>query len=162
MSYVESDMDFSPLFENSSMHSFYLEKSDFYKQTADLKTVEFVTIDTDAVHFIEAKRSVPREMADFCEDIYEKFYHSLNLMVTNELGTGKYKAEDLSEHFNELFKNRQVIFILIVKGMPIEHCTFVKNALEERFFQNKILSLVWNVKVIVYNHEISRKKNLIN
>lgn len=165
MDYIESDMDFAPLFNSPSKHTFYIEKSAFYKKTTNLKTVEFVTIELDDIHFIEAKKSVPRDQVDlsvFCETIYEKFYHSLNLMVTNELGVGKYEATDLPNNFEALFKKRQVNFILIINGMPKIHCTPVKEALERRFYSNKALSLIWEVKVLVYNHEISREKNFIN
>lgn len=109
MDYIESAMDFAPLFNSPNKHTFYIEKSEFYNKTKNLKTVEFVTIELDDIHFIEAKKSVPRDLSIFCEKIYEKFYHSLNLMVTNELGVGKYEATDLPANFEELFKNVKLI-----------------------------------------------------
>ena len=95
MSYIESGMDFEPLFTNPEFASFYIEKSDFHKNSKNLKSVEFVTIETKNVNFIEAKNSVPQIRDKFLLELYEKFYHSLNLIATNELNTGNFTNIEL-------------------------------------------------------------------
>ena len=114
MSYIESGMDFAPLFTNPEFASFYIEKSYFLRDTKNLKSVEFVTIESNNVHFIEAKNSVPRMRDYFFLELYEKFYHSLNLIATNELNSGNFSNVDLPENFNTAIRNRKVIFVLVV------------------------------------------------
>ena len=161
MDYVESDLDFSPLFNHLDKKSFYIEKSSFHDKSKNLKTVEFITIDGEKVYFIEAKRSVPREATAFCEEIYEKFYHSLNLIVTNELKTGKFANHDLPEGFKDVFANRKIIFVLIIPSIPEEHRLPIKLALEEKFFSNSTMSLIWDISIMVENEKTSKENRWI-
>ena len=62
--YEESGMCFDPLL-NTTFTSFHIEKSDFYKKSQGLSSVEIVTIENDKVYFIEAKSTVPRERVEF-------------------------------------------------------------------------------------------------
>ena len=39
MSYIESEMDFEPLFTNPKFSNFHIEKSDFHQDTKNLKSV---------------------------------------------------------------------------------------------------------------------------
>jgi len=61
ISYEESDMDFTPLFQSGNFISFYIEKSMLYKgMKADaVKMVEFVSIKGEEFYFIECKSSFP-------------------------------------------------------------------------------------------------------
>ena len=73
--YIESGMDFSPLFENDN--SFYIEKSHFLHKLGDgIKSVEFVSLmPGKRLYFIEAKSSAPSpenkgDFGYYCESHY--------------------------------------------------------------------------------------------
>ena len=59
MEYIESGMDFSPLFESNN--TIYIEKSIFLNKLGNgVKTVEFLTLmPGKKLYFVEAKSSAP-------------------------------------------------------------------------------------------------------
>ena len=60
MDYIESDMNFTPLFSLKQFRSFYLEKSPLYTALSPhgVKTVEFITAKGNQLYFIECKQEV--------------------------------------------------------------------------------------------------------
>ena len=166
MSYIESCMDFSPLFAQEN--SIYIEKSNFRERLgAGVKSVEFVTIRDSKLYFIEAKRSAPNpknlksklNIAEYCQDLLEKAQHSLDLLASKELDFNKDLDEEFPGCFNEKkLVDYKIIFLLVINGHEKEWCSDI-----QEIVQRKLVALrkIWRIDVIVFNDVQAKSRNFI-
>ena len=164
MEYIESNMDFSPLFEKNN--SIYIEKSQIYKRLGEgIRSVEFITLKPNKkLYFIEAKSSSakPDNKVDFnddCNKILEKIQHSLDLFISKEFEINKDLGNEFPICFNENnFNEYKIIFLLIINNHKEEWCSGVMAGL-----QNKLIALrkIWKIDVVVWNNEKAVKKGFI-
>jgi len=162
-----SGMDFTPLFTSLNRYSFYIEDSSFFDKTQNLKTVEFVTIEElgekSGIYFIEARKSIPQDRDEYYEEMYYKFYHSINLLLSNLLEIGRFAKHDVLEgDFKNHFRDKKIVFILIIPAIPKKHALKATDDLRREFNRvNPILSSIWDVKILVFNEEMSRSYQFI-
>ena len=161
--YIESGMNFAPLFEKDN--SFYIEKSKFLKKLGDgVKTVEFLSLmPGKKLYFIEAKSSAPNpgngdDFNEFCWELHEKFQHSLDLFVSEKLKVNIDSDDEFPGYFREKFCEYRIIFLLIIKNHKIEWCSDVLDGL-----QRKLIALrkIWKIEIIVWNREKALEKKFV-
>ena len=174
---IESDMDFTPLFDSHQFDSFYIEESDLYKalKGKGVKTVEFVALKQrerkeNQLYFIEAKKisldplgnEIPEKKSE-AEQEYQawcnKFTHSLNLIVARKLELRKHMKHEFPEKLAGNIDNCRIIFVLIFNGRSKEWCDGIKSKLEEDF---KIMMRLWDLDILVIPKELAQKKGFIN
>jgi len=131
MDYIESGMDFTPLFETDKSQIFYIEQSDLYKKIKSdgVKSVEFVMNKGRKIYFIECKPSFPNstnpdkeeEINLRCQDLYDKLHHSLELLLAKQTGIPKHQRHELPNELGnvetlstKLSDNK--IFFLVIMG----------------------------------------------
>ena len=162
-----SGMNFTPLFTSLNRYSFYIEDSSFFDKTQNLKTVEFVTIEEvgekTGIYFIEARKSIPRDRDEYYEEMYAKFYHSLNLLLSNLLEIGRFAKHDvLEDDFKNQFRDKKIAFILIIPEIPEKHTLKVAGELRREFKRvNPILNSIWDIEILVFNEAMSRSYQFI-
>jgi len=153
--YMESCMDFSPLFESGN--SFKLEKSDFHEKVCGgVKTVEFVTLQKkNKIYFIEAKRTAPdpnnpdskEQRAIYYQDLYEKIHMSIDMIVSKEVGVNPDNDKEFPECLNHItFANLKLVFLLVIRNSEKKWCDEVKVTLNKKLLA---LRRIWKLDVIV-------------
>ena len=165
MDYVESGMDFSPIFQKNN--SVYIEKSKFLGNLGEgIRTVEFLSImPGNKLYFIEAKSSAPNpdnkvDFNKYCDELLEKMQHSLDLYVSKELGVNKDSAMEFSGGFRELeLAEYKIVFLLVIRKHKTEWCSDVLDGL-----QRKLIALrkIWKLDVVVWNGEKAKEKRFIS
>lgn len=168
MSYLESGMDFSPLFNNPDYKSFYIEKSNDYKclKPDGVKSVEFLSIHGDSLCFIEAKttfaninrvENAEKIQTDF-QELYNKFHHSFLLFASKEL-----KISSPSTNFpflgEGILETHKLKFYLVIKESEKDWCENIKIKLERDIFAP--LKSLLNLEIRVINSEIAKKFKII-
>ena len=99
----ESGMYFCPLFNNSDITTFPIEKSGFYtkptnrKSFKGVKVVEFLSLKDDNLYFIEAKESTPKVSVNGAPRVFLK-----NMMIYKNK---KMMKKGLASNFEEYFQN---------------------------------------------------------
>jgi len=162
-----SGMNFTPLFTSLNRYSFYIEDSSFFDKTQNIKTVEFVTIEEvgekSGIYFIEAKKSIPRDRGVYYNVLYDKFHHSLNLLLSNLLKIGRFaKHGALESDFKKQFCDKKIVFILIIPEIPEKHTLQVAGEIRREFNRvNPILNSIWDIEILVFNEEMSRSYQFI-
>ena len=168
--FVESGMDFAPLFCNPEYESFYIEKSDDYQslnsKSNGIKSVEFLSRRGNNFYFIEAKESfvninkaenLEKAQCDF-QDLYSKFHHSFLLFISKEL-----KMKPASNQFAFLNQNilmdHQLKFYLIIKNSEKTWCKKIEDKLKREVF--KPLCMLLDLEIRVIPSESARKFNII-
>ena len=134
--YVESGMDFLPLFEKGT--TFYIEKSRFLKGLGDgVRTVEFLSLaPVRKLLFIEAKSSAPNpdnkgDFNKYCEDLLEKVQHSIDLFASKELEVNKDIEKEFPDCFGERFQDYRFNGSASIRSQQLYHniyCIYRANA----------------------------------
>lgn len=166
--YLESGMDFSPLFNHSDYESFYIEKSADYDclKTSGVKSVEFLSKRKDTLCFIEAKttfanlnkaENLEKIQSDF-QELYDKFCHSFLLFVSKELKISS-TSTDFSFLNRSILETHKLKFYLVIKESKEEWCDDIKLKLEREIFMP--LRKLLNLEVRVINGETARKFKII-
>lgn len=167
---TESEMNFG---EYKEENLFEIEKSDLLKSLGEgIKTVEFILLHRERnIIFLEAKKSCPnqnnmydtlekeRKFEEYYSSITQKFTESLQVYfaaILNRCGDKNEIGNNLQNIEN--YKDRDILFVLVIKNANISWLSGVKAILE-----NKLLSLckIWKIKVLVLNYELAQKKGLI-
>ena len=165
MSFVESGMDFSPLFEQGL--SVYIEKSNLYQNLRgnSVRSVEFISLRSgNRLCFIEAKSSFAniRNKDDFIinvSEILDKFQHSLQLYVSYNLGIHSDTYSEFPPSFNDVaFPQWKIIFLLVINGHKREWLGDVSEMLSNKL---KALRKIMNIDVVVMNENDALKWKLI-
>ena len=161
--YIESQMDFSPIFENS--YSIYIEKSQIFAKFGDgVKSVEFLTLlPGKKLYFIEAKSSAPNpdngeDFKVYCEELLEKFQHSIDLFASKELGVHRDSESEFPDDFKEGFHEYRLYFLLIINNHKQEWCSDVLDGLQRKFIA---LRKIWKLEIIVWTGDKARDKRFI-
>lgn len=178
MNYVESNMDFSPLSEASNF--FYVEKSKFYQKLKSqrLRSVEFLyTYEQEKgsyLVFLEAKETAPdssvsmrdisllksMKLVVYYEEIYEKLHHTLNMLLSKELGNTVDECQEWPIAITANYiKNNQLLFILVIKETEPAWARAVKTALEDKL---RPLMGLWQLKIMVMSGETALAKGLVS
>jgi len=156
----ESEMDFI------ADNSFHIEASDVYKNIGEgVRTVEFIRIKNDVLHFVEAKPSFPNpnnpnkdnetKFQSAIDKICEKFIHSLNLFLSVEIGIAE-------EHYPDDFfrpTKPSLVFLLVIKNHMDEWCRPVKQKLDAEL--PHYIKKIWNPRVYVINERIASEQGFI-
>jgi len=153
--YMESCMDFSPLFAQGN--SFHIEKSAFRsKQCRNVKTVEFITLkEGRKLFFIEAKRTAPNPNnpvnkendLEYYQDLSEKMQQSLDMILSKEVGVNIDTDGEFPQCFSETaFSAYKLIFLLVIREHERKWSDDVKQKL-----QRKLLAMrnIWKIEIIV-------------
>jgi len=167
MEYIESGMDFSPLFIHDN--SIYIEKSMFRKKLdVGVKTVEFISLQSKhKLCFIEAKTSAPNpnnpdnkdNVNNYYQDILEKIQHSLDLFVSKEVCINEDSENEFPAQLaNVKIAEQKIIFILVIKNHKKEWCSDVLDFLHRRLIA---LKKIWKTDIAVLNSDVARKKKII-
>jgi len=174
--YVESGMDFRPLFhEGAEYDSFYIEKSDWYKSLKDdgVKTVEFISNKNQHFYFIEAKGSFPnvnnpgkeKDIEENCQMLSDKLHHTLDLIVARRLKVQRHLGYEESEALDADFSSRKLIFLLVMGQnektkiwFKEDWCDAVRIELRRKLIP---LRSIWNIEVAVIDNEVARKLKMI-
>ncbi|MCL2059735.1 MAG: hypothetical protein FWH01_11895 [Oscillospiraceae bacterium] len=166
MKFVESDMDFSPLFENGDTIS--IEASKHRKSLGEgIKSVEFISLQHEnKLFFVEGKSSSPKpdpdnkqKLDEFLDPIVEKFCHSFQIYLSTKFGIikdkdGEFPLSLVDCELSEL----KIIFLLIIQGhergwlMPVLDCLHKKLLVQRK---------IWKVEVVVWNDEIALQNAFI-
>ena len=170
MDYIESGMDFSPLFTGkNSDKSIYIEKSIFLKKAGEgVRTVEFVTLRRkNELQLIEAKTTAPNlntpgnneNINMYYQKIVEKVQHTIDLLASKEIGIRQDSAGEFPECFNSsIFVNTKMIFLLIINNSKEEWCEDIQTDLQHELMH---LKRIWGMEVLVLNREDALKYKLI-
>ena len=166
MNYMESGMDFSPLFTKEK--SIYIEKSSFLSGIGKgVKSVEFITLLGGKLYFIEAKGSAPNpknpegkdNVLKYCQELLEKMQHSLDLFVSREIGVNEDSGSEFPNCFDEnRLANCKIVFMLIIRGHKKEWCSDIQTALQRELIA---LRKIWRMDVVVLNDEQTCKRRFI-
>lgn len=160
----ESGMEFGPFDESQVYH---IEKSQLYKKTQNVKTVEFIlNIGTNSLQFVEAKSGSPRPVPDnnvsfenFICEISEKFLHSLNLYYSAILKRHE-SNNDIPNRFKNLNNEGLAIkFLLVIKGHQLEWLPPIREALNQKLIS---YGSIWNFEIAVINDDMALKHRLIS
>ncbi|MCL1843824.1 MAG: hypothetical protein FWF79_08425 [Defluviitaleaceae bacterium] len=157
--YVESCMDFSPLFAGGN--SFHIEKSDFrIKQCKNVKTVEFITLrKKNKLYFIEAKLTAPNpnnpenkdNIFKYYQDLTGKIQQSIDMFVSKEIGVNFDYSKEFPLCFNESnFSSFKLVFLLIIRNHEKEWCSDVQAILQQKLLAT---TKIWNMEIIVLTGE---------
>ena len=181
MKYIESGMDFTPLFESDKSQIFYIEQSDLYKRMKSngVKSVEFVMSKGRKIYFIECKPSFPNisnpdkeeEINLRCQELYDKLHHSLDLLLAKQVGVPKHQAQKFPAELGniealstQLADNK--IFFLVIMGQnektgewfEEDWCEAIRVLLNEKLTP---LRKIWDIEVLVIDSEQARKRQMI-
>jgi len=183
MVYIESGMDFTPLFDTDKSKVFYIEKSDLYQALNQgqegVKSVEFVMKKGRKIQFIECKGSFPNsanpekkeEIEIQCQKLYNKLHHSLDLLLAKQVGISKHLnyefAKELGnpEVLDVNLSGTKIIFLVVMgknektkEWYKKEWCKQVQKVLN-----NKLIPLrkIWDIDVLVIDNEQARKRQMI-
>lgn len=169
-SFVESGMDFTPLFNNSDYKSFYIEKSIDYqmlnKKSNGVKSVEFLSKKGNSFYFIEAKETfadvekadnLEKVQSDF-QDLYDKFHHSFLLFISKELKI-KSASTDFAFLNQNMLQNHKIKFYLIIKDSEKMWCKKIEDKLKRDIF--KPLCILLNLEIHVIPSEVAKKFKII-
>ena len=157
---TQSGMDFA------ADNAFHIEESPLYKSAGDrVRTVEFIRIIGNRLLFIEAKTTFANpdnpaggnfiRFESEIDQICEKFIHSLNMYSSVKVGVA-------DNPFPERFmppEKISIVFVLVIKNHEIEWCKPIYAKLVETL--PLYLKKIWKPHVIVMNHEIAMKWNLV-
>ena len=163
MEYIESGMDFKPLFTSATLQSFYIEKSELYQKikSDSVKSVEFIVVENQAFYFIEAKSSFPfRNIVDVEKEeqiLYDKLHHTLDLFVAQKLGVKKHLAHTFLETLGSveiLDKNlseyKLYFFLVMNRKFEEDWCEKMLITLNEKL---KPLRKIWEIEIKVITEE---------
>lgn len=162
---VESNMTFGP-FHGEDV--FYIEKSELYTAIGrNVKIAEFILKKDDALIFIEAKSSSPRQLkkedgspSDFVVEISDKLRNSFELFMSANLKIAddeKCEASTLIDIAD--IKKYRVKFRLVISGHEKEWLSNIQNALEKNL---QAQMNIWKIEAKVLNDEIAREYRLIS
>jgi hypothetical protein len=139
---------------------FHIEKSQIYKDLDDCsKTVEFVLrISTDAIYFIEAKRSSPqpgneKDFNAFINEISGKIEHSMDIFFALIVERMKDTKGEFPCSFQRVDYSRiNITALLVINDHEIGWLPPIKDALTKKL---KRIIKIWNMQVAVLNHELA-------
>ena len=163
MEYIESDLDFSPLFIGND--SIYIEKSRFLARLGDgVKSVEFLSLlPCKKLFFIEVKSSAPNpdnggDFNEYCDDLLIKFQHSIDLFASKKLGINIDTESEFPNGFNEEFDDYRLFFLLVINKHKEEWCSDVLDGLQRKFIA---LRKIWKIEILVWTGEKAKEKNFV-
>ena len=161
--------------EDSGMYfirnnAFRIENSDVHNKVKSngIKTVEFIRIIENRLHFVEAKKSLhdpqggERAVRFFQEEIGEirdKFIHSLNLFASIKVGVNEANfADDFV-----MPKNILLVFLLVVKEHDEIQCKSTYAALNSSLKKNMphYWLHIWKPIIEVFGYEKAVKQNFV-
>jgi len=160
MEYIESGMDFSPLFAHDN--SIYIEKSHFRnKKCKGVKTAEFITfLPNNKLYFIEAKASAPKgDSVEFYQDLIDKACNSLNMFLSMKLGINVDEDNEFPDNIaNAVPNDCKLVFLLIVKNSNKDWNSEILIKLNNRL---KDLRKIWKMNIVVWDNEQAQKKGFV-
>jgi hypothetical protein len=166
MNYIESSMDFSPLFKCAK--TIYLERSKYYKSfSGNIRSVEFITMQKhNKLIFIEGKSSSPKpdqnnkhKMKEFMDPIIEKFLHSYHLFLSTMLHINIDIYNEFPKCMFENYKSdTKIVFLLILNGHEEKWLMPILDYLHRSLIAIK---KIWKIEIAVWNDEIARKHNFV-
>jgi len=155
-----SGMDFSPLLDCS--RTFDIEKSNFRVKTCgNPRTVEFVKLlDSGVLLLIEAKKTIARRDEEKSNLILRlKANETIAMLVSKSQGVVADNDEEFPSCMNRhIFCGEKTVFLLVIKGIPLEECALAKEALNRML---KPLIKIWGIKVDVWNEEKAKEKGFV-
>ena len=165
--YIESKMDFSPLFIGDN--SIYIEKSQFrLKQCKGVRTVEFITVHAkNKLIFIEAKETAPNpnnpkskeRIVEYYQILSEKIQQSLDMFVSKEVNVNLDVHNEFSKCFNKTkFTDYKLIFMLVIRNHEKKWCSDVVDVLKRKLLA---LRKIWNMEIVVYTGEEAVQKGFV-
>jgi hypothetical protein len=156
-------MDFGELDENT----FYIEESDIYKNklnSAGVRMVEFLRIkpkgNKENMLIIEAKTSFPKEFDSNLNEIAEKLYASIMLIVAIYHERHENRFEELPERFRkaDIF-SMEYVFILIIRKHDDYWLDPIRMKLRDKL---NMINKVWRFSdIFVFNEMMAKKKKII-
>jgi len=168
MDYIESGMDFSPLFTSEEFQSFYIEKSNLYQNIKNdsVKSVEFIVIKNQEFYFIEAKSSFPANESSKDEQIlYDKLHHTLDLFIAQNLGLANHTKSEISEEFGDksvlgkdISKFKLHFYLIMSEKFEEKWCKNVLTLLRKKLTP---LRKIWDIEVKVITEQEARRLNFI-
>jgi hypothetical protein len=160
----ESDMIFGPY---PPGQCFYIEKSVCYQGIREgVKMAEFLLLQqgdkTPVVWVVEAKKSCPRELNSYIDDIRIKLTNGFLLGVAACLKRHANAQTELPESFKALdIQSASFRFVLVIKGVPTLNLVDLQSALALAL---KPLVRTWALpatSVMVLNDTLAQKHGLI-
>jgi len=159
----ESGMDFGELDENV----FYIEEANIYKNKLNptgIRMVEFLKIkpkgNKEKMLVIEAKTSFPKEFNFALDEIAEKLYAAILLIVSIYHKRHKGYFEELPKRFREedVF-SMEYVFLLIIRNHKDDWLEPIKVKLREKL---NMINKIWRFDdVLVLNERLAKKKKII-
>jgi len=174
--YIESNMDFTPLFNSDKYRAFYIEQASLYKDLDSVKSVEFIATHRKKVYFIECKERNYETSKDSItimddlklnpQDLYTKLHHSIDLFVARQLKIGKHTNHTFEKELGNVsvldtdFSKVNIFFYVVAKGESFdkETCVKIRAALNKKLVP---LLKIWNIHIEVITEEKARKNKMI-
>jgi len=152
-----------PIDENT----FYIEESEIYKyklNSAGVRMVEFLKIkprgNKENMLIIEAKTSFPKEFDLELDEIAEKLYASIMLIVSIYHKRHKNHFEELPERFRKIdIFSMEYVFILIIRNHEDDWLELIRVMLKDKL---NMINKVWRFSdVFVFNEMMAKNKRII-
>lgn len=153
---IESEMKFI-----TDDYSYIMEDDSFYKQMSSKygsKGVDFIIKRDNKLLFIEAKKSSPKKLEEYINEIVTKFTDSLIIFIGILFDRKNTKSIIITEQMNQTghLKN-DIQFILIIKDAEKSHLIPIRIALHNKLRKLiQMFSIENNVIVINENQAVSK------
>jgi len=153
---IESEMKFI-----TDDYSYIMEDDSFYKQMSSKygsKDVDFIIKRDNKLLFIEAKKSSPKKLEEYINEIVTKFTDSLIIFIRILFDRKNTKSIIITEQMNQTghLKN-DIQFILIIKDAEKSHLIPIRIALHNKLRKLiQMFSIENNVIVINENQAVSK------
>lgn len=153
---IESEMKFI-----TDDYSYIMEDDSFYKQMSSKygsKDVDFIIKRDNKLLFIEAKKSSPKKLEEYINEIVTKFTDSLIIFIGILFDRRNTKSTVITEQMNQTghLKN-DIQFILIIKDAEKSHLIPIRIALHNKLRKLiQMFSIENNVIVINENQAVSK------
>lgn len=159
---LESGLNFG---EYTETNLFYVEKSTIYQSLGDgIRTVEFALYKDNVILIIESKSSSPKpnnlyDFDAFINEIYEKFFHSIDLYFAIVLGRLDDNKKDMPDNFKKAdYSITKIKLLLVINGHKIEWLPPISEALRQKL---RMQIKIWRLEVAVINHELACEHGLL-
>lgn len=161
---IESGMTFGPY---PAGQCFYIEKSQCYSQVQNgVQMAEFLLLKQQqsgpTIWIVEAKSSCPRNLTAYIDDIRIKLTNAFLLGVAACLGRHGAITNEPPSTFKALnLTSTQFRFVLVVKGVPDNHLSVLRDALASSL---KPLIKLWAISptsIVVLNENTAKRHGLI-
>ncbi len=154
---IESEMKFI-----TDDCTYIMEDDSFYKKMSSkygTKDVDFIIKRDNKLLFIEAKKSSPKELEKYIDEIVTKFTDSLIIFIGILFDRKNTKSIIITEQMNQTgHLKKDIQFILIIKNAEKYHLIPIRTALNNKLRKLiQMFSIENNVFVMNESQAISKK-----